>query len=144
MIAKPPRERSRKIPAILSGVVAVGVFLAARGALDDVEPKPVRDSRGIPQLISAMPLPAEEGPMCEWKPASASTRLVAIWQEGPAARAAVARAEDRSSLKPLRTIRDPYAAYSSVAVDTVHNEVVLTDENLFQILVYDRLANTPP
>ncbi len=31
-----------------------------------------------------------------------------------------------------------------MAVDPVNNEVVLTDENLFQILVYDRTANTPP
>src|SRR5437588_7678382 len=37
--------------------------------------------------------------------------------------------------KPLRMIRDPNAAYSAVAVDTSHNEVVLTDENLFNVLV---------
>ena len=52
--------------------------------------------------------------------------------------------QDRSQLKPIRWIRDPYAAFSSVAVDPINNEVVLTDENLFQILVYDRTANTPP
>jgi len=45
---------------------------------------------------------------------------------------------------PLRIIRDPYSANSSVAVDMVRDEVVGTDENLFQILVYDRLDNTPP
>src|ERR1051326_4551426 len=46
--------------------------------------------------------------------------------------------------KPLRMIRDPYAAYSAVAVDDTHNEVVLTDENLFKILVYDRQAKPTP
>jgi DNA-binding beta-propeller fold protein YncE len=51
---------------------------------------------------------------------------------------------DHASLKPVRWIRDPYAAFSSVAVDPINNEVVMTDENLFQILVYDRTANTPP
>src|SRR4030095_13290308 len=55
-----------------------------------------------------------------------------------------ATTQDRSQLKPVRWIRDPYAAYSSVAVDPKNNEVVMTDENLFQILVYDRTANTPP
>ena len=45
---------------------------------------------------------------------------------------------------PIRTIHDPYATYSAVAVDPVRNEIVLQDENLFQILVYDRSANTPP
>lgn len=45
---------------------------------------------------------------------------------------------------PLRVIRDPYSAFSSVAVDMVRNEIVATDEGHFQILVYDRLDNTPP
>ena len=51
---------------------------------------------------------------------------------------------DASQRKPERMIRDPYAAYSAVAVDTANNEVVLTDENLFNIWIYDRGANTPP
>src|ERR1035437_3538305 len=46
-------------------------------------------------------------------------------------------ADDMANRKPLRTIRDPNAAYSAVAVDTSHNEVVLTDENLFNVFVYD-------
>lgn len=82
-----------------------------------------------------------DGAMCEWIPASASTSLMAaLPQEGTADRSN----DEFSSRQPIRTIRDPYAAYTSIAVDPVHDEVVLTDENLFQILVYDRLANTPP
>jgi len=49
-----------------------------------------------------------------------------------------------ASRKPVRMIRDPNSAYSAVAVDTSHNEVVLTDENLFNVLAYDRQTNTPP
>ena len=45
---------------------------------------------------------------------------------------------------PLRVIRDPYPAYSAVAVDPIRDEVIMTDENLFSILVYNRLDNTPP
>jgi hypothetical protein len=45
---------------------------------------------------------------------------------------------------PIRLVRDPFPSFSSVAVDMERNEVVAGDENLFQILVYDRLANTPP
>lgn len=44
--------------------------------------------------------------------------------------------------KPLRVIRDPYATYSAVAVNPEHDMVVLTDENLFRIMEYSRLANT--
>src|SRR4030088_229046 len=49
-----------------------------------------------------------------------------------------------TSRQPVRMIRDPNSAYSAVAVDTAHNEVVLTDENLFNIITYDRQTNTPP
>jgi len=45
--------------------------------------------------------------------------------------------------KPVRHIRDAYPSFASVAVDMVRNEVVMTDENLFQVLVYDRTENTP-
>lgn len=51
---------------------------------------------------------------------------------------------DASQRKPERMIRDPYAAYSAVAVDPNHDEVVMTDENLFNIWVYDRNVKTSP
>ena len=109
----------------------------------------LRKSTGYPQLISYEPLPREEGEMCEWMPASASASLVAtLRQERRAGRAASAEEKSQpvnfSQRKPVRMIRDPYAAYSAIAVDPANNEVVLTDENLFNILVYDRTANTPP
>lgn len=102
---------------------------------------------GYPQLVSYQPLPEMDGQMCQWVPASASL-VATLRQDQQSAR--MARASDQLSRAeaaqrdPLRVIRDPYAAYSSVAVDPVRNEVVVTDENLFNILVYDRLANTPP
>lgn len=128
------------------GVVLSAVWLPSRNrqAVDSPSAaKPVRSA----QLVSIQPLPNGDGAMCQWNPASGETNLLAALQQRQEARAAATathRPEDRSSLKPIRMIRDPYAAYSSVAVDSAHNEVVLTDENLFQILVYDRLANTPP
>jgi DNA-binding beta-propeller fold protein YncE len=44
---------------------------------------------------------------------------------------------------PLRKVRDAYPSFAAVAVDMERNEVVMTDENLFQILVYDRTEHTP-
>ncbi len=43
-----------------------------------------------------------------------------------------------------REIKDPNPSFSAVAVDVVRDEIVLQDESLEQITVYDRLANTPP
>jgi DNA-binding beta-propeller fold protein YncE len=105
----------------------------------------LRQPTGAPQLVGYEPLPMMDGEMCEWIPASASSTLMASLQQagGGAGSEAAQRAEVRAR-KPVRMVRDPYAAYSSVAVDIANNEVVLTDENLFQVLVYDRTANTPP
>ena len=107
---------------------------------------------GYPQLISVDPLPEAEsaGEMCQWVPASSQTRLIALpQQETLAARAdaatpAGARASVTLVRSALRSLRDPFPTYSAVAVDARNNEIVLQDENLFQIMVYDRTANTPP
>ena len=41
---------------------------------------------------------------------------------------------------PVRTILDTYPIYSSIAVDTQFNEVVLQDTNLFGLKVFSRLG----
>ena len=45
--------------------------------------------------------------------------------------------------RPCGTSGTLIPSFAAVAVDMVRNEVVLTDENLFQVLVYDRTENTP-
>src|SRR5262245_59344026 len=56
------------------------------------------------------------------------------------------RLEDRKPVvfdrAPRRFIKDPNPAFSAVAVNSEHNMLVVTDENLFQILEYDSRANT--
>ena len=91
------------------------------------------------RLRSVDPLPEMDGAMCEWVPASASENLFAQ-QEMPTP-------DEREAIrtrKPERMIKDRYSSFSSVAVDPVRNEVVMSDESLFQLLTYDRLTNTPP
>jgi DNA-binding beta-propeller fold protein YncE len=149
------KDRVKTQASWWSAVVALGLaagWLLSSGAVpsrqmyqasEAVHRKPA----GSAQLVAMEPLPSESDPMCEWTPASAQERLLAALQARQAAREASLEANrpiDRSGLKPVRMIKDPYAAYSSVAVDPKNNEVVMTDENLFQILVYDRTANTPP
>ncbi len=45
---------------------------------------------------------------------------------------------------PLRFIKDPNPSFSAVAVNSDNNMLVVADENLFQILEYDRRDSTPP
>src|SRR5262245_30799642 len=69
-------------------------------------------------------------------------------QQQTVARTAPAAADTRKTIQikraPARVVKDPNSAFSAVAVDVAHNEVVLQDENLGQIMVYDRQENTPP
>ena len=44
---------------------------------------------------------------------------------------------------PGRKIQDKYPAFAAIGFDAAHNEVTVTDENLFQVLTFDRLENTP-
>ena len=83
--------------------------------------------------------------MCQWVPASTGATLVAaLRQEQLAARAAAPASRDEVARRePLRVIRDSYPSFSGLAVDTERDEVYAADENLLQILVYDRLDNTP-
>jgi DNA-binding beta-propeller fold protein YncE len=45
---------------------------------------------------------------------------------------------------PVRYLKDPYAAFSSISVNVENDMVIMTDENLFRIVEYSRRDNTPP
>jgi DNA-binding beta-propeller fold protein YncE len=90
--------------------------------------------------------------MCPPEPQSALTdrstpandNLFAAFEE-TAAHAAGEGSGDTAEVTrpPVRTIRDTYPIYSSIAVDPQFNEVILQDTNLFGIKVFNRLDNTP-
>ncbi|MBI2817192.1 MAG: hypothetical protein HYX72_09660 [Acidobacteria bacterium] len=146
----------------LSAVIPIAIIIAAGGwvllAGKEMRPDVKASSRlaqrrptGVLKLVSVEPLPEMglDGEMCEWVPASSRSRLVAfLHQERSAPPAASATAgESRTSVtleRPaVRTIRDLFPTFTAVAVDVQNNEIVLQDENLFQIMVYDRLTDTP-
>jgi DNA-binding beta-propeller fold protein YncE len=145
-------QRFRRAPkklVLLSAALALAslvVFLAPY----DSEAGAASGARVLEaQLVSIQPLAVTDPAPSEMLPPGAEMTLMAalVKRQDAIAASVAARSgssEDRSQLQPERWIRDPYAAFSSVAVDPINDEVVLTDENLFQILVYDRTANTPP
>ncbi len=133
--------------ALAASALAVIILGAGTG---DITPSSLisesasRRPTGQAQLISVQPLPLADGAMCEWVPASfLASPWKALQQESPVEYPNQAQREEVQKRQPLRVIRDPYPAFSSVAVDPVRDEVVFTDENLFQVLVYDRTASTP-
>jgi DNA-binding beta-propeller fold protein YncE len=121
--------RARRITA------AAGVLAAAAIALVDTGQLSATVRHGGPRLVSVAPL-APDGLVCEW-PASATARL-ATENQAPGGDPA------RLNRAPVRVIKDTYPNFSAVALDPTNDELVLQDENLFQIMSFHRTANTPP
>jgi hypothetical protein len=90
--------------------------------------------QGALRLVSIDPLPAFDGDACAWP--GGGVLEAAAYAQSPAAASAL-------DLTPVRAIEDNAATFSAVAVDPVRNEIVLQDQNLFQIHVYDRTAAAP-
>jgi 6-phosphogluconolactonase (cycloisomerase 2 family) len=123
----------------------MSLLTAGVSYMDQRSPLPDAVSKAIvePKLVASAPWPG-----FEWQCLlPESTAYAASREELLLQRSAGGPTLDRSTVdadrEPVRTIADDRATYSAVAVDPKRNEVVLQDENLFQILVYDRTANTP-
>jgi len=137
------------IRIVLLAAAAGWLLVAGRGLApesDGSAQTALRQPTGSPQLVSVEPLSGAgmDGEMCQWIPASASFSFVSAFQEQVRRERAAAAASNDADREPVRVIRDSYPTFSAVAIDLKNNEMVLQDENLFQIMVYDRHANTPP
>jgi hypothetical protein len=132
--------------AILAAVVAIATLTISSSTTR------APDLTGISgRLVSIQALQTDFGDLCNWEPADAPeriaesplTNLFAAFEETPAFAASQSTADTADVTRaPVRTIRDTYPIYSSIAVDTQFNEVALQDTNLFGIKVFDRLENT--
>ncbi|MCZ6490998.1 MAG: hypothetical protein O7A06_10760 [Acidobacteria bacterium] len=134
----------------LAGTGSAWVLLAGEEQWSDVSVPQARlpVPTGHPQLVSYQPL-AEMGSseQCLLMPASTSFfTAYALAQQSAPSRSSLSAAatRDHGDRPPRRVIHDTRPTFSAVAVDPVRGEVVVQDENLFQILVYDRLDHTPP
>lgn len=133
--------------AMLTLLVAIGGLIVLKGGNRNAPAAQAGKTTGYPQLVSVQPWPETDGEMCQWVPASAGSSLMAAIEQQREARQSSPSEESKAEVakrKPVRMIHDSYAAFSAVAIDPAHNEVVMTDENLFSIVAYDRLENTPP
>jgi len=116
-----------------------GVTLAAAAFLFSTGNRVTREvSQGSARLISVEQM-LEVGDACRMPAAvSESGSLFAEFES-------TAYAADTLDVTrpPVRTIKDTYPIYSSVAVDPVRDEVILQDTNLFGIKIFNRTDNTP-
>jgi hypothetical protein len=144
----------------IAAAIAVGIFCSSsvpRLELTASE-SVLGPATGYPQLMSIQQLPSE-GEMCAWDSPGANPYLMASLEQDPNANLfAALQQEQRVSLSSpaagdstteitrpaARILRDTDPIFSSVAVDTQFDEVVLQDNNLWATMVYKRTDNTPP
>jgi hypothetical protein len=115
--------------------VVIGMFSLSRVA---TAPEP---PLGSARLVSMEQLP-DFGDSC-YRPVSARSQETDLFAAFELISVQAADTLDVTR-PPVRTIKDTYPIYSSVAVDPLRNEVILQDTNLFGIKIFNRTDNTPP
>jgi hypothetical protein len=136
----------------LIAVVSGGALfrnMSRRAAFAEGSPTQFLKPTGEAQLISVVPMPEVDGEMCQVVPASANSSLAeALAKEGKTEASPAADLGARTSMvadrAPVRTIHDPNPSFSAIAVEPNSDMLVVTDENLFRVLEYNRQDNTPP
>ncbi len=132
--------RLRKFASVSAILLASGLLVLTGGDRSSTvvsarTPRPGGDGT----LVKIDPL----GEQCTMPAAEQRAMMRAAALAARSAQAAGGRAAGPAFLEPIRKIKDAYPSFAAVSVDPVRDEVVFTDESLFQVLVYDRLENTP-
>ena len=103
-----------------------------------------RDAAGR-AAVCAPPLQA---PLASLGQAAASSAQAATGPEhivgGPGTAYMAETRSGQINRKAARYLKDPYAAWSSIAVNAENDMVIVTDENLFRIVEYSRTDNARP
>jgi len=140
--------RSTALLLVLAFLAAGGSLVLTRGGLQEAARAVVI---GSDRLVAWEQLPEMNGPMCEWIPAAASMTLAGALQQSAAAsdRTAPAHPSEEARARvatrpPIYRVEDPHYGFAGITVDPVRNEVIIAEENVSSLVVYDRLTNTPP
>ena len=147
------RNKRRQIALATVVTLAAGIFCLS--AIQPLQPlPPIEPDRGSAQLVSISDLP-NYGDACQlWEGESTEAdRIAGADTQSPfeSLRQASVYAASQASGQtgdvtrpPVRNLLDTHPIYSSVAIDNLHDEVVLMDSNTWSIRVFNRLDNTPP
>jgi DNA-binding beta-propeller fold protein YncE len=100
---------------------------------------------GSDHIVSWTALPDETGEMCPMPDELSFQRGGGRGGRGGGVADDTAPSQAlKSYVTPDRIVRDKFPAFSSIAIDLARDQVVVTDENLFQVLFYDRTENNGP
>src|SRR5262245_25655759 len=145
-------RKRRMLLAALITLPGVAAWLLFAGPGIDLQVARVTRHFGQERMVSFKELPDVNSPMCELAPASTSERLMMAALQGPAPardgqappRPTAAQRELVQKRAPQRNVEDPLFGFAGITVDLTRNEVIIAEENISSIVVYDRTENTPP
>src|SRR3989442_7030757 len=130
---------------ILAALITIAAMAFVWSEVQGLRPERVSwPSTGSARLVSVERMP-DTGDLCTSMPVSAIAMQSAEFEGNrffDDSKVYAATTVDITR-PPVRTIRDTYPIYSSVAVDPIRDEVILQDTNLFAVRVFNRLDNTP-
>ena len=108
---------------------------------------PGAETGSLPAAVTALErLPGGSAPVCAVPPQASASQAPSAPEHivtGPGTAYQARTRSGQINRPPERYLKDPYAAWSSIAVNAENDMVVLTDENLFRIVEYSRRDNTP-
>ena len=131
--------RRRWLRLVVAGALMAGVILSPR------QPSYFVDAGFAPhgRLVKMERLPDMAGEVCLIPAAVQRVERAAGFGQSSRAGLPLTDATRIFAGNPDRKIQDKYPSFAAIGVDPERNEVIMTDENLFQVLAYDRLENTP-
>lgn len=119
---------------VLTTLLCGSVYVVAGGGTDRRTPS------GGASLVSYQPLPGE---ICV-RPEIADAMYGDYPEAAPqGAGATGTRRAVHVDRAPARYVKDPWPAWSAIAVNPEHDMVMMTDENMHRIVEFNRLDNTP-
>jgi len=153
-------DRRLSLLVVLALLLGIAGFVLLRGGSSQAARTiPIGEDRIVSWEQLPDQLPGMSGEMCQWIPASASpaslasmTFAAALQQTptvGPRAAAPPPRPsesvrENIRNREPIYEVRDAHYGFAGIAVDPTRDEVIIAEENVSNLVIYDRLTNTPP
>src|SRR5690242_2718732 len=155
------RKGSQSQRPLFAAFITLG--LATAWILKTGQPENLQIARltqqfGRERMTSFKSLQEINGPMCEFMPAGGTSGITsetllrasllqgpAQTKEGQAPPRPTQSARDLVQKRaPQTNIEDPLFGFAGITVDLTRNEVIIAEENVSSIVIYDRMENTPP
>jgi DNA-binding beta-propeller fold protein YncE len=152
------KRMRRPLFAVLITLSVAAGWILKTGQPENLQVARLTQQFGRERMTSFKSLPEMTGPMCEFAPVSETSGITSetllrasLLQGAPQARDGQAPPRPTQAARdivqkraPQTNIEDPHFGFAGITVDIARNEVIIAEENISSIVIYDRMENTPP